>query len=125
MIKGNQQLIKCPVCDEPLLIKEFHCDECNTTIRGNFEPGHINKLSKEQLTFVKIFLLCQGNIKEVEKKLNISYPTVKNRLAEIIDVINDNDDSSDNVISILEEIENGLVGVDEAIDKINKRRNLK
>jgi len=69
--------------------------------------------------------LCQGNIKEVEKKLNISYPTVKNRLAEIIDVINDNDDSSDNVISILEEIENGLVGVDEAIDKINKRRNLK
>jgi hypothetical protein len=125
MKKGNQQLIKCPVCDEPLLIKEFHCDECNTTIRGNFEPGHINKLSKEQLTFVKIFLLCQGNIKEVEKKLNISYPTVKNRLAEIIDVINDNDDSSDNVISILEEIENGLVGVDEAIDKINKRRNLK
>jgi len=61
----------------------------------------------------------------VEKKLNISYPTVKNRLAEIIDVINENSDSMDNVINILEEIENGLVGVDEAIYKINKRRTLK
>ncbi len=125
MKKNKQQLINCPVCNDQLIIREFYCESCDTTIRGQFIPAQINRLNKDQLLFVKTFLLCQGNIKEVEKKLNISYPTVKNRLAEIIDVINENSDSMDNVINILEEIENGLVGVDEAIYKINKRRTLK
>lgn len=125
MKKENRQLINCPVCSKQLRIREFYCTECDTQIRGDFIPNELNTLSSEQLQFVRTFLLAQGNIKEVEKKLGISYPTVKNRLAEIIDIINDNIKEEDDVLNILEEIENGLLDVEEAITKINKRRNTK
>ncbi len=126
MKERHGQLINCPVCNDALHVTELHCYSCQTTIKGDFVSSELNKLNKDQLLFVKTFLLCQGNIKEVEKKLSISYPTVKNKLSEIIDVINaDIHEESNDVINILEEIENGLVGVDEAINKINQRRNLK
>ena len=41
-------------------------------------------LSKEQLHFIEIFLKCRGNIKEVEKELGVSYPTVRGILNDVI-----------------------------------------
>jgi hypothetical protein len=125
MGKENKQLINCPVCSKQLVIREFYCGHCETEIRGSFVPNELNLLSGDQLEFVRVFLLAQGNIKEVEKKMGISYPTVKNKLAEIIEIINDNTKRHDDVLNILEEIENGLVDVDEAIVKINQRRTKK
>jgi len=62
---------------------QYHCQNCDTTISGNFEISDFAKLSPAQQEFAKIFICSSGNIKEVEKQLKISYPTVKNRLAEI------------------------------------------
>jgi len=73
----NNRLKQCPVCNSTLEIKEYHCPKCDTTIRGNFEVGDLASLSAAQQEFVKIFICNQGNIKEVEKALGISYPTVK------------------------------------------------
>ncbi len=127
MKRESKNLVNCPVCTARLSIKEFYCEECHTSIRGSFPISELSRLSKDQLYFVKVFLLSQGNIKEVEKKLSISYPTVKNKLAEIIDIISESHSTNkDNeMYNILEEIENGLLDVDEAIIKINKRRNLR
>lgn len=127
MEKDKKNLINCPVCLGRLNIREYYCDNCHTSIRGDFPISELSRLTREQLHFVKVFLLSQGNIKEVEKKLGISYPTVKNKLAEIIDIISDSNRSPEDgqMVDILEEIENGLLDVDEAILKINKRRNLR
>jgi hypothetical protein len=77
-------LEQCPACGGPLVITEICCTRCETQVRGQFTPGEWSALSAEQLTFVKIFLRARGNLSEVEKTLGISYPTIRNKLDEIV-----------------------------------------
>jgi hypothetical protein len=76
-------ITNCPVCSKTLKITKLHCTDCHTTIENEFEFSKFASLSKEQLHFVEVFLVCRGNIKEVEKELGISYPTVRGKLNEI------------------------------------------
>ncbi len=119
----NNRLKQCPVCNSTLEIKEYHCSKCDTTIRGNFEVGDLASLSAQQQEFVKVFICAQGSIKEVEKVMEISYPTVKNKLKEIIEVLCPEHRSEEDSFSedILNEIEKGEISVDEAIVKLKKR----
>jgi hypothetical protein len=76
---------QCPVCEG----REFHliktrCANCGTQIEGEFELPKLATLSQEHLDFVETFLRCRGNIKEVERELGISYPTVRRRLDNVI-----------------------------------------
>jgi hypothetical protein len=41
-------------------------------------------LTEDERNFVELFVVCRGNIKEVEKRLGISYPTVRNKLDSIV-----------------------------------------
>ena len=120
----NRRLKKCPVCNTTLEIIEYHCPNCDTTIRGKFEVGDLASLTTSQQEFVKVFVCCQGNIKEVEKVLKISYPTVKNRLSEITLILCPKARIKEDTTStiILAEIEQGKLSVDEAIEKLKKRR---
>lgn len=77
-------IANCPVCSKTLKITRLQCTHCNTTIENEFELSKLASLSKDQLHFVEVFLTCRGNIKEVEKELGISYPTVRGKLSEII-----------------------------------------
>lgn len=74
----------CPVCDETLKVTKLHCNRCHTSIENEFELSNLASLSGEQLRFVEVFLACRGNIKEVEKELGISYPTVRGKLNEVV-----------------------------------------
>lgn len=75
---------KCPICGEELVIEKLHCKKCGIDINGEFTLSPISKLSSEQLNFVEVFLKNQGNIKLVEKELDVSYPTVKKLLNEVL-----------------------------------------
>ncbi len=81
---ANQILGKCPVCGGNLVVSKLHCYQCETSIEGNFEPSKFARLNKEQQYFLEIFVKARGNIKEVERELGISYPTVRSRLDAII-----------------------------------------
>jgi hypothetical protein len=74
----------CPVCSKQLKITKLQCTHCHTTIENEFELSNFATLSKEQLGFIETFLKCRGNIKEVEKELGVSYPTVRGKLDDII-----------------------------------------
>ena len=74
-------LSRCPVCEATLYISELACARCQTRIQGTFDPCRFCRLEKEQLAFIELFLRCEGNLSRVEKELNLSYPTVRNRLA--------------------------------------------
>lgn len=76
---------QCPVCESKLTIQELKCDHCQTVIKGNFEATRLASLNGEQLHFVEVFLKVRGNIREMEKELGISYPTVRNRLDQIVE----------------------------------------
>jgi len=75
---------KCPSCSGKVLVTELCCSDCKTTIKGNFELPQFAALSPEDENFLRIFLAARGNIKEVERQLNISYPTVKGRLDALL-----------------------------------------
>jgi len=51
-----------------------------TVVEGHFELSKFNRLHPEQLAFLELFLKARGNIKEVERELGLSYPTVRARL---------------------------------------------
>ena len=75
----NEVVGKCPVCNEPLLVSELQCPTCNIKISGQFELCKFCKLPPEQRAFAEVFIKNRGNIREVEKELGISYPTVRGR----------------------------------------------
>lgn len=83
----KEVISRCPVCGDELTISRLHCESCGIEISGEFALTKLAKLSKEQLTFIEIFLKNQGSIKSVEKDMNISYPTVKKLLNEILTVL--------------------------------------
>jgi len=83
---------RCPVCDHELTISSVACRHCQTKIEGNFTTCGFCKLPPEQLEFVEVFIKCRGNIKDVEKELGISYPTVRGRLEGVIQALGYNPD---------------------------------
>ncbi len=80
----NQMLTTCPVCDERLSITRFHCRNCDTTIDGHFDIGRFGRLSAEQINFLEVFVRCEGKLSRMEPELELSYPTLRARLTEII-----------------------------------------
>ncbi len=120
----NKRLKNCPVCNSNLDIVEYNCPRCNTSIKGKFGVDDFSVLNTNQQEFVKVFICCQGNIKEVEKSLKISYPTVKNKLAEITAVLCPQKKQAPKFKSedILKGIEKGNISVEEAITKLRERR---
>lgn len=59
-------------------------------------PKWLQNLNKEDLVFIKRFLLASGSLKEVAKQYKVTYPTVRTRLNKLIEKIkladNDGDD---------------------------------
>ena len=82
---------QCPSCGAHLVITECKCPACQLQMRGEFQPGQLSALSDESLTFIKVFLSARGNLTEVERVLGISYPTIRNKLDEINNVLNRTD----------------------------------
>lgn len=83
----KEVLGKCPVCGEALEVTRLSCNHCYTNIEGSFSLCKFCKLSDEQKNFVEVFIKNRGNIKEIEKELGISYPTVRNKLEDVIEAL--------------------------------------
>ena len=75
---------ECPVCGEALTVTRLHCRNCDTGIDGHFTLGRFHSLSPDQLKFAEIFIRSEGKINRVGEELNISYPTVRARLHDLI-----------------------------------------
>ena len=77
-------LEQCPTCGKDLEITELTCPSCKTIIRSRYSLCPFCKLPPESLEFIETFVRCRGNIKEMERELGISYPTVRGRLNAVI-----------------------------------------
>jgi hypothetical protein len=75
----------CPSCHGPLAITEVQCTRCDTQVRARYQPCDFCALSPEQSAFLRVFVTSRGNLSEVEKRLGISYPTVRSKLDEVLD----------------------------------------
>lgn len=141
--------ILCPSCSGPLYPRILECRECGIKIEGQFEGSEFDNLSPDEFHFLRIFIRCEGRIRDMESALGVSYPTVKARLTSLKDRLGLSGDvggSSDeippaeinsdpdgeagqqkqagdlNISTLLESMEKGEVGFDEAMKKLKDER---
>jgi hypothetical protein len=88
----------CPVCASELAVTRLHCRSCGTTLEGEFSVGRFGRLTKEQLLLLESFLRSRGNLRDMERELGISYPTVRSRVEALVRALGfgprDGDESS-------------------------------
>jgi hypothetical protein len=75
--------IRCPSCQGALLPTQLHCDACDLTLTGKFPTNEFASLGEEDLHFLRIFVLTEGRIRDMESALGVSYPTIKSRMAHL------------------------------------------
>ncbi len=75
---------RCPFCGEELEVRRLQCPGCHTTIEGAFSLGRFQRLAPDQVAFLEVFVKNRGVIRDVERELGISYPTVRSRLDDLI-----------------------------------------
>src|SRR5216684_5128657 len=80
-------ILKCPSCDGNLTVARLDCPDCKISIEGEFTPPALLKLTGAQIDFVEVFIKNRGVIREVERELGVSYPTVRARLDEVISAL--------------------------------------
>ncbi|AIO18448.1 hypothetical protein KQ51_00568 [Candidatus Izimaplasma bacterium HR1] len=112
----NNVIGECPICKSDLKVTKLSCKNCSTEISGDFKLSKFNYLSKEHLYFIEVFIKNKGSIKQIEKELGISYPTVKKNLDEVIVSLGYQISDEDKVkrADVLEKLEKGEIKASEA-----------
>jgi hypothetical protein len=84
-------------------------------------------LTQEQIDFIEIFVRNEGKIKRMEVELGLSYPTIRNRLHEVIramgyepGVVDEVGLSEEERQQILEELDKGNLSAEEAMDLLRE-----
>jgi len=115
----------CPICNHALHVKKLECSNCHTKIENDFTLSKFASLSAEQMHFVEVFLISRGNIKEVEKELGISYPTVRGKLNDIITLLGHDQQSAEEMeqskSQIISMLENEEISTNEAIKLLKNK----
>ncbi|HLX54915.1 MAG TPA: DUF2089 domain-containing protein [Aquella sp.] len=106
----------CPSCgSNELHIVKIECGSCKTKFEGSFEIPGIAQLSDEDMLFILNFVKCSGSLKEMAKIHNISYPTFRNRLNNVIEKLNNIDNKTElNKNDILKLLEDGAISAKDA-----------
>jgi hypothetical protein len=96
------------------------CPECGTGITGDFPLDELFKLNADQLNFVKLFLRKRGNLSEVQKELGLSYPTVRNRLENILRTLGYDIEEQINEWDVVEQLREGSIDAETAINLLKE-----
>ena len=81
---AHDVIATCPVCSNELVVTRLHCRSCGTSLEGEFSVGRFGRLDREQLALLESFLRSRGNLREMERELGISYPTVRGRVEALV-----------------------------------------
>lgn len=117
----REVLGQCPVCGEELYVSKLSCHNCHTHIEGDFSLCKFCKLTDEQKHFVEVFLKSRGNIKEIEKEMGISYPTVRGKLENVVEALGYKPKYSEPKVDkkeILKKLSNGEITSEEALKQL-------
>jgi hypothetical protein len=116
-------LQECPICQTTLKVRVLQCPSCHTKIEGTFDPplSKIFSLSPRDLDFIELFVRVRGNIKEMEKALGLSYPTVRSMLDGVIErlgyPVKEGYDKKRRM-DIIEQLESGKISAEKAAELI-------
>lgn len=88
VIDMRRMISSCPCCHETLRISTLQCPGCGTEIKNDFELSRFDLLDDNQYDFLLSFLKCRGSLKDVQTERDISYPTAKKQLDELLQALN-------------------------------------
>ena len=111
----------CPICEKNLFISRLSCGSCDTQIDSKLTIPAFFKLPEELQEFVLVFLRCRGNIREAEKALGISYPTVCKKLDLVNELLGNQQSRNLNQNEILNRLERGEISAKEAAQLMKGR----
>lgn len=119
----NKLLTRCPICSGEILVTRLYCRNCETTIEGHFSGLPFVQLTSEQLSFIEVFIRCEGKISRMEDEIGLSYPTIRSRLHEVIRALGYEPRGAEEPIGlseqerqrILEDLNTGRIGAEEAL----------
>ena len=116
-------LSKCPVCDGELTVTRLHCETCDTLIEGRFANAAFAGLTPEQLDFIETFVRCEGKLTRMQDEMALSYPTIRNRLQEVIRALGYEPGKDELVeekrLNVLEELDSGKISAEEAVQLLS------
>jgi len=120
----NKTINKCPVCESDMVVTRLYCVNCDTTIEGHFTTEHtpFGHLSPEQMQFLLTFVRCEGRLNRMEDEMNLSYPTLRSRLNDIVRALGYEPGKDEGPIQlspeerreILEKLDQGIMSWEEA-----------
>lgn len=120
----NQLPKKCPICQGNVIVTRFFCPDCQTSVEGSFVPQQsaFQDLSPEQMNFLLTFIRSEGRLNRMEEILGLSYPTLKNRLNDVIKALGFQPEkdvrfklSDSQRQQILDDLENGRIDSTQAL----------
>ena len=124
-------IIKCPSCSGNLTVSRLRCPDCEINLDGEFAMPALLRLSPAQIDFVEVFIKNRGVIREVERELGVSYPTVRARLDEVIAALGyqsksvsdagSSEDASASRRAILADLKAGKLTPEQALAALNER----
>ena len=122
--------IRCPSCGGQLYPRVIVCDSCGLKVEGDFVTNEFGALTPDELHFLRVFIYCEGRIRDMEAALGVSYPTVKGHLASIKEKLNLERDSA--VVGpqappiephdVLDKLESGTLDPKEAVRLLKSRK---
>lgn len=86
--RGGRLPTSCPSCSADLRVAQLACPDCGTAVHGDYLLPALSRLGREDQQFALAFILCSGSLKEMARLYRVSYPTVRNRLDELIARLN-------------------------------------
>jgi len=111
----------CPCCQSTMEIEKLRCTACDVTIEGHIPIPRMARLAAADREFIELFVRSSGSLKAVADKLGVSYPTVRSRLNRVIGALESAEkDERDARSKILDQIEQGNISVDEAIQLLRE-----
>ncbi len=107
---------RCPFCGGKIIIRRVRCKDCGVEYEGEFElPEYI--IEEDIWDFIKLYLKVRGNLKEVERILGLSYPTVRAKFEEIRKALGFKEEYDDKA-EIIFLLERGDISVEEALKRL-------
>lgn len=120
MNRTHEPPSRCPVCQGKISIMALACDECDSELRGRFSLPALARLPREYQRIVELLVRCRGNLKELERELGISYPTVSKKLDAINMMLEATADAGGEGEVILQKVQDGEMNVQEAVRQLRE-----
>lgn len=104
---------RCPACGSPLQVSALVCPSCRAEVSGAFSPCPVCRLDPSLRRVFDVFVECRGNVREVHRRLGVSYPTARQRVAALFRALSGEQDEA---LAVLGRLREGHIDVDTAVD---------